>query len=144
MTEQSRHAELAHEGAPELFKSVRQNDDLSLFPEGIEEIQGPRKGLQGRNDSFDGTHGQSVLVQDRQTLTHQEVIIWLIPGGTSEFRYSRRLSHGNPNFGDQNPLKIEGNDGLMSLLGDGHVLFSQNCHKNSEMALSRCVRQQTQ
>ena len=76
--------ELAQQGLGELFKGVREDDDLRQRPKTAEEFERALERTQGSDDALDVREFQSVPVQEIKSKFHELIVVGLIACGASQ------------------------------------------------------------
>ena len=79
--------------------------DAGFKPLGELDCAGER--LHGSDDFMDFPDADAFPFQDIQTVTHQFVVIGLIPGGAFQFLQTGLAGHRNPDFRQKNALQIK-------------------------------------
>jgi len=112
VAEQRGPAELAQQRRGKLLEGIRQDDDLDLGAERIEELPGPGERVQCADDLLDIGELQAVLLQELEPAAHELVVVRLIAGGPAQRGDARLFRNGNPNLGSQHSLHVQGYDAL--------------------------------
>jgi hypothetical protein len=112
-----RHAELTHQGCAELLEGVAEDDHLGALAQPVEEVLRALHRTEAGDHVGDQAHRQPVLVEDREAVLHQHVVVGLVASGAAQLGDARALGDGDPDLGHQHPLEIEGDDGLLRGVG---------------------------
>lgn len=110
MAEQGGPAQLTHQRMGKFVEGVGKNEQLVALAQGIEKFAGARHRTHVGNHFLDIGQSEIVLTQDIQTVGHQLVVIRLIARGAAQFGDASALGKFDPDFGNQNALKVETDD----------------------------------
>ena len=113
VAQERRPVELAEQGRGELLERVGQDHDLNEGTQLVQELPGAGQGPQFSDASLNVRQLQPVLVQQRQAAAHELVVVRLIARGPAQLRNARLFGHGDPDFGRQNALHVQGHDRLL-------------------------------
>jgi len=107
VAEDRRPAELAHEGLGKLVEGVRQDDQLEVRPDPIEELGRTVERLHPADDLLNVGQSQVVLAQDGQPLLHEFVVVRDVPGRESQFVDASAFGEVDPDLGNDDPFEVE-------------------------------------
>lgn len=112
VAEERRPVELADERDGELLEGVGEDDELDAAAEGVEEIDGAGERGKGADDLLDFGEGDAVAIEDIDTVAHQLVVIGFVTRGAAELGDAGAFGDGDPDFGREDALHVEGDDAL--------------------------------
>lgn len=115
MAQHGRPTQLRHERTPELFERVREDHHLRALAEFAEELGGTGHGRQSGDDLGHRRHGETVLLEDCEPTTHQDVVVGFVTSRAAQFVDPCSLGHSDPDLGHQDTLEIQGDDGLLAV-----------------------------
>ena len=110
MAKQRRPRELAHQRVRKFIKSVGQNNHFVVFAQRVK--KSARAGQRGHfaNHLLNIRQTQAVFGQNAQAIFHQYVVIGFIARRAPQGVNPRAFGKRNPDFGDQNALKVKANN----------------------------------
>ena len=116
MAEHGRESELAHQGTGELFERVRQQDDLCLVTQLVEEGASTIEWYEPGDDVLDQRHRESVFGEQVEAIPHEHVVVRLVTGGAPQPFDPRALRNRDPDLGDEHAFDIERHDRLAGVV----------------------------
>ena len=106
MAEQRRPAQLTHQRMGEFVESVRQDDDLVILAQLVEESASARHRAHFSDHLLDVRQAELVLAQDVEAESHQRVVIRLFARRPHQLGNTRALGKFDPDFGDEDPFEV--------------------------------------
>ena len=110
VAEQGGPSEFFHERFGKLRESITDNNCLCHAAKLIQKLQGSGQGVDFGDGLLDLRKAKSMFMQYASAKGHQFIIIRLIPGCPSQFRNSRHLRKGDPDFRYQYTLQVQTHD----------------------------------
>ena len=106
-------AQVLHQRSTKLLERVRQDQYLRAFAKRVEKLQRTLHWRQRRYDGLEVGHFETVLFEQSDPTPHQHVVVGLISSCPAKRCYACLLSDRNPNFRDENPFQVKGDDRLL-------------------------------
>ena len=107
-------------GSCELFEGVREEDDLGLGPQLVEELAGAGERDEAADDLGDQRHRQVVRCQQVEAVSHQRVVVGFVARRAAQPVDPGAFGDGDPDLRHEYPLDIEGHHGLARIGAGRH------------------------
>ena len=116
MAEHGRESELAHQRAGELFERVRQQNDLRLVTQLVEEGASAIERHEPGDDVLDQRHREPVLGEQVEAIPHEHVVVRFVTCGAPQPVDPGALRDRDPDLGDEHAFDIERHDRLAGVV----------------------------
>ena len=103
-------SELLHQGRGELVEGVGEDDHLVLAAQPGEKLARALERAHAADHGLDVAQTQAVLVEDRDAVAHQLVVVRLVARGDAQRLDAGGLGDVDPDLGDEHAFQIEADD----------------------------------